>query len=112
MIFDPFLSFPLSYNNWLFFTILCVQDSRFVFRWMAACRERISQMPLDKSEKKVYTGSASKKKQREIRLCTGSSHESFFQGLYWFRRGFWSCGSHSQTPGLRTNLEIKYKRKQ
>jgi len=21
----------------------------------------------------------------------------FYPGLYWFRRGFWNCGSHSQT---------------
>jgi len=35
-----------------------------------------------------------------------------YEGLYWFRRGFWSWGSHPQTPGLRINLELKYKRKQ
>ena len=33
------------------------------------------------------------------------------QGLYWFRRGLWSWGSHPQTPGLRTNRETKYKRR-
>ena len=30
-------------------------------------------------------------------------------GLYWFRRGCGSLGSHPQTLGLRYNLELKYK---
>ena len=38
-------------------------------------------------------------------------HLSHIQGLYWFRRGLWSWGSHPQTPGLRTNREPKYKRR-
>ena len=37
--------------------------------------------------------------------------QTHFQGLYWFRRGLWSWGSHPQTLGLRTNQEPKYKRK-
>ena len=37
--------------------------------------------------------------------------QTHFQGLYWFRRGLWSWGSHPQTPGLRTNRETKYKRR-
>ena len=37
--------------------------------------------------------------------------QTHFQGLYWFRRGLWSWGSHPQTPRLRTNRETKYKRR-
>ena len=33
------------------------------------------------------------------------------EGLYWFRRGFWSLGSHSQLWDCVTNLEIKFKRR-
>ena len=32
-------------------------------------------------------------------------------GLYWFRRGLRSWGSHPQTPELRINRETKYKRR-
>ena len=41
----------------------------------------------------------------------GQRSKSHIQGLYWFRRGLWSWGSHPQTPGLRTNREPKYKRR-
>lgn len=50
-----------------------------------------------------------KDRKAYVRLFTGSHLIS--KGLYWFRRGLWSWGSHPQTPGLRTNREPKYKRK-
>jgi len=56
-----------------------------------------------------------KQSKQEHRLFTSISKEAQpspnVWGLYWFRRGLWSWGSHPQTPGLRINRETKYKRR-
>ena len=61
-------------------------------------------------------GTNSNRTNTKYRLYTSMtfrdySESAFYQGLYWFRRGLWSWGSHPQTPGLRINRETKYKRR-
>ena len=55
---------------------------------------------LDRKKDKCYI---------KIRFQRTSLADLYNLGLYWFRRGCGSLGSHPQTPGLRKNLELNIK---
>ena len=70
------------------------------------CKRLISKSPL--TEQRFFHIISLQKEP--LFVCKPVIYDTF-EGLYWFRRGLWSWGSHPQTPGLRTNRETKYKRR-